>query len=266
MTYCPGTDTLYQLNSDGTSPYRLYLADLGPSGSRFDLFASAEGAFQIQKNGSRWVAAVLEASFRADSVVSAATFAPGIAPGGLAAIFGAGLSREGAKTQVTIAGRPAAVVAASPFQLNVQVPFEAPPGVTAIVVQSPYGKAEQQVEVARLAPAIFVLSGNQGAVANQDGKLNAPTNPAARGQALVIYATGLGAVRSQGSLQVSQEPVTVLISGRELTPFFAGLAPGFVGVYQVNVTIPADFPPGLSQPLTLRQGGVASNPVEVSLQ
>jgi len=266
MTYCPGTETLYQLNSDGTSPYRLYLADLGPSGSRFDLFASAEGAFQIQKNGSRWVAAVLEASFRADSVVSAATFAPGIAPGGLAAIFGAGLSREGAKTQVTIAGRPAAVVAASPFQLNVQVPFEAPPGVTAIVVQSPYGKAEQQVEVARLAPAIFVLSGNQGAVANQDGKLNAPTNPAARGQALVIYATGLGAVRSQGSLQVSQEPVTVLISGRELTPFFAGLAPGFVGVYQVNVTIPADFPPGLSQPLTLRQGGVASNPVEVSLQ
>jgi len=47
---------------------------------------------------------------------------------------------------------------------------------------------------------------------------------------------------------------------------FAGLAPGFIGLYQVNVVIPSNTPPGLGIPLTLKQGGVLSNSVGISIQ
>jgi uncharacterized protein (TIGR03437 family) len=60
--------------------------------------------------------------------------------------------------------------------------------------------------------------------------------------------------------------VAVLLNGTELPVLFAGLAPGFIGLYQVNVTIPASTPPGLGIPLALKAGGQQSNSVLVALQ
>jgi uncharacterized protein (TIGR03437 family) len=76
----------------------------------------------------------------------------------------------------------------------------------------------------------------------------------------------LGAVTQSGQLSRTSAPVTVLLNGTELSPLFAGLAPGFVGLYQVNVTVPAATPPGLGIPLTLKVGGQTSNSVLVALQ
>lgn len=266
MSFCGGADPLYQLDSDAQGTYRMTFTDLSRMGQRVDLVASAEGAFRIARSGGRWVVSVQETSVAAGGVVNAATFAPGIAPGGLAAIFGAGLARQGLRSVVEFSGKPATVVASSPFQLNVQVPADLTPGVHPMAVRSPFGEAQQDVAVSSVAPGIFVLPGSRGAVVNADGSLNSATSPAQRGQALVIYCTGLGAVRSQGNLQAAQEAVTVLLAGRALTPLFAGLTPGFVGLYQVNVVIPADQPPGLDWPLVLRQAGATSNAVPVSLQ
>ena len=101
---------------------------------------------------------------------------------------------------------------------------------------------------------------------NQDGSLNGSSNPLPRGQVLVIYATGLGAVASQGQLSVATTAVTVMLNGQPLPTAFAGLAPGTTGEYQVNVTIPAGTPPGLAVPLALQQGGQLSNTVLVAVQ
>jgi uncharacterized protein (TIGR03437 family) len=60
--------------------------------------------------------------------------------------------------------------------------------------------------------------------------------------------------------------VTVLLNTTELPVSFAGLAPGFIGLYQVNVTIPAATPPGLGIPLALKAGGQTGNSVLVALQ
>ena len=60
--------------------------------------------------------------------------------------------------------------------------------------------------------------------------------------------------------------VTAVLAGTELRPSFAGLAPGFIGLYQVNLPIPPTTPPGLDLPLLLRQGGVDGNTVSVSVQ
>jgi uncharacterized protein (TIGR03437 family) len=57
-----------------------------------------------------------------------------------------------------------------------------------------------------------------------------------------------------------ENPVTVLIGGVEAQPFYQGLAPGFVGLYQVNVFIPAGAPLGDAVPIVIKQNGIASNP------
>jgi len=83
---------------------------------------------------------------------------------------------------------------------------------------------------------------------------------------VTIYATGLGAVAAQGKLSVAETTVTVVINSTELPVAFAGLAPGFAGLYQVNVQIPTGLAPGLGIPLTLKQGEILSNVVNISLQ
>src|ERR1035437_3237280 len=206
-------------------------------------------------------------SFTADAVVNAATFTSGIAPGGILAIFGTGLSAPGGATTVDMDGVAATVLWASPFQINAQVPPGIAPGVHTLRVGSVYGVAQQSVGVSAIAPAIF-LTGNSGmgAVLNQDFSMNGPANPLPRGQVLVVYATGLGAVARQGPLSVTTAAVTAVVNGQELPAQFAGLAPGYVGLYQVNVPIPAATPPGLGVSLTLKEGGQLSNAVAVALQ
>ena len=141
------------------------------------------------------------------------------------------------------------------------------PGVHTLRVRSVYGVAQQSVSVAATAPAIFEMGNSgMGAVLNQDFSMNGPANPLPRGQVLVVYATGLGAVARQGQLSVTTAPVTAVVNGQELPVEFAGLAPGYIGLYQVNVPIPAATPPGLGVSLTLKEGGQLSNTVSVALE
>jgi uncharacterized protein (TIGR03437 family) len=60
--------------------------------------------------------------------------------------------------------------------------------------------------------------------------------------------------------------VTVTIGGQTATVQFAGLSPGFVGLYQVNVQIPTGLAPGNSVPLVITQAGIASNTVTLALK
>jgi len=78
----------------------------------------------------------------------------------------------------------------------------------------------------------------RGAILNQDGTINQPTNPARRGAIVVIFGTGFGAVSSGPALSTTVVPVTARFGSRTAPASFSGLAPGFVGLYQVNVTVP----------------------------
>ena len=132
---------------------------------------------------------------------------------------------------------------------------------------SVFGVAEAQIDVRDAAPAVFRLSPTQAAVTNQDGSLNAPNNPAARGQIVVLYGTGFGAVQAaQGSLRRTTLPVTIRGAGVDMPIVYAGLTPGSVGLYQLNVQLPADMPPGLFQLLEIRQAGVTANPVAIAIR
>jgi len=83
---------------------------------------------------------------------------------------------------------------------------------------------------------------------------------------VVVFCTGLGAVASQGALKVAQTPAIGLVQGVKWPAAFAGLSPGFIGLYQVNLPIPLTTPPSLNLDLAIQQGNVTSNTVHISIQ
>lgn len=268
LTVCDGGQPAYQLQVGAAQPFRAQLSDLAPGGSVMDLSGSSPATYKISRPQFYLAVGPQDVSFAASAVVNGATFQPGIAPGGVVSIFGAGLYGPGKATTVDMDGTPLRLLlATSPFQINAEIPLGMAPGVHSIRVQSAYGSAQQSVMVSAVAPGIFLL-GNPpiGAITNTNYSLIGPANPLPRGQSLVIYATGLGAVTQSGAYSLTKSPVTVVLNGTELATSFAGLAPNYIGLYQVNVLIPASLPPGLGIPLMLKVGGQVSNVVPVSVQ
>lgn len=262
---CDGSERAYQLTASAGFPFTV--TDLSTANARETKTPAQSTAYMVSRPAVRLELANLSTAFAANAVVNAATFGSGIAPGGLMAIFGSGLSGPGAATSIEVNGAAARVLAATPFQVNAEVPAALAPGTYPMRIQSAFGSAEQPVAVAEAAPGIFLVGGpGVGAVVNGDGKLNAPTVPARRGQVVTIYGTGFGAVNRQGALSVTRNPVVALVNGQELPVSFAGLTPGFVGLYQVNLQLPQAMAPGLELPLAVRQAGVDSNTVFLSVQ
>jgi uncharacterized protein (TIGR03437 family) len=135
-----------------------------------------------------------------------------------------------------------------------------------MALSSAYGSSQVPVTVSPVAPAVFLLSNTQGAIENQDGTINSVANPLPRGQTLVAYVTGLGTTAAHGTLNPAVTPVTALLNGVPLSPAYAGLTPGYIGLYQVNIPIPATTPPGSAISLVLQQGNAQSNAVAVAIQ
>jgi uncharacterized protein (TIGR03437 family) len=158
----------------------------------------------------------------------------------------------------------------SPTQVNAQMPFQAFGNVT-IILYTPGGVSDNfYVTVPPTAPAVF-LSGVAGPETDlptvfraDTGLLVTTSNPIHRGDSIIIYLTGMGAVAPlvtngypgpSNPLANALAAPTVAIGGVPLSVSYAGLAPGEVGVYQINAAVPASVPQGLSLPLTITQGG-----------
>jgi uncharacterized protein (TIGR03437 family) len=265
--YCDGAQPVYQAEITAAGVYKGSLTDLAAGGPRFEINGLRSGNFRISRPAVTWELSTLEASFQANSVVNAASFTADYAPGTAISIFGLGLARAGSETTVEIGGQSAQVLFATPFQVNAVLPLGLAPGNWPLRVTSLFGSSEATVDVREAAPAVFRLTGSQAAVTNQDGSLNAPNNPAPRGQVVVIYGTGFGAVQAaQGALRRTAAAVTVRAAGLELPVVYSGLTPGSIGLYQLNVQLPADMPPGLFQVFEILQGGVSANPVSVAIR
>jgi uncharacterized protein (TIGR03437 family) len=216
-----------------------------------------------------------------NSVVDAASFTSSLAAGELVSIFGQGLasgtdpapgfplptSLDGAT--VTLNGTPLALTYASPGQINAALPLDAL-GPATLRVTTPAGFAEVQINITGVAPAIF-----PSAITHADGSLVSATSPVTPGETLVIYMTGLGQVNGKlGAGQAAPPspllrvlaPVQVQIGATTpITPSFAGLTPGFVGVYQVNVAVPRDLP-AMVYPLSVSENGISSNSQNIQVQ
>jgi uncharacterized protein (TIGR03437 family) len=176
----------------------------------------------------------------------------------------------------------------SPTQINTQLPFELPIGAVTLTVSNVdrAGASVRTAPLADFAPGIFSFSGDgtgQGTILIEgSGQVARPavdpiSRPARRGEVVEIYCTGLGRVSNQPALG-QPSPVTppattvvtpiVTIGGVRSEVLFSGLSPGFVGIYQVNVRVAQNTPPGLFIPVSIRMGedGPVSNTVTIAVQ
>lgn len=217
-----------------------------------------------------------------DGVVEGAGFTPRrpLAPGSIVSLFGerlAGgiaaadrvpLTTELSGVSVRIGGQSVPLYFVSGGQINAQVPYEIAGQESVSVLVSSNGMltAPQSYFVAPAQPAIF-MAGANAAILDSQFRLITPQNPARIGDTLQIFAAGLGAVDPQvlsgsstAGLTTVRTPVTVLIGDRQASIAYQGLAPNFVGLYQVNVVVPGSVAPGDAVSIVLRQNGVNSNP------
>ena len=223
-------------------------------------------------------------------IVNGASFVPGqaIAPGSLFSIFGSQLAAApaGADTiplstslgGVTVKFVSGSTTVDAPLlflqsnQINAVVPWNLVPGeATVTVTNGSVASAPASVKIGDFSPAVFAI-GTMAAVQNVDGSLAQPagsisgrtTHPAAIGDVVIIYATGLGPVATTpaegdtpgGTVNTLHKPF-VAIGGISAEIQFSGLSPQFVGVYQLNVVIP-NVAPGDTVPVQLSLGGITS--------
>jgi len=225
-----------------------------------------------------------------NAVTNAASYrTDAVAPGAIVSLFGASLSAGTSQasaaplptvlgdTSVTFNGIPAPLYFASPQQVNAQVPFEVVTGSAIAEVVSKSGIALTQLTMGAAGPGIFTLDGSgtgDGAVIDAVAyTVVTSSHPIAAGGYLGIYCTGLGAVKpstTTGAVPANPPPQTVvnpsvLIDGQAASLLWSGLAPGFVGLYQVNAQVPATLTTG-SHRLQLVVSGAASNTVTFAVR
>ncbi len=235
----------------------------------------------------------------AGGIVNGASFARGeaLAPGSIVSVFGRNLASGqnfasrlpldvtlGGAT-LNVGGVDVPLFFSSDGQINAQLPFELTPNSRPHAVVRVRRDAleaitvPETITIAAARPGIFTVNQQgtgQGAILDLQGRLVDSTAPAAVGDVVQVFSTGLGAtqpaVRS-GQAAPGVEPlarvvvpVEARVGGRTARVLFAGLAPGFVGLYQVNVEIPEGTPANPAVPLTLLQSGVSSNTVSLALR
>ena len=219
------------------------------------------------------------------SVGNAADLTGLFAPGSLITVFGSNLNPTNIATQevplptaigqscLTANGTAIPMLFVSPGQINAQLPLHVAGRVT-MTLYTPGGISDDfYLNVQPAAPGIF-LSGTAGPLtgipvvikaANQE--LVTPSNPIHPGDDVVIYAVGLGATSPvveagnpapSAPLALATIAPDVSLGGVPLAVGYAGLAPGLIGVYQVNVKVSGHPQSGVDVPLTITQGGVTA--------
>ena len=213
-------------------------------------------------------------SYSASSIVNAATqTGDALAPNTIATIYGKNLSfttyglTQGDLTggtmppslqgvSVLVRGLASGLFYVSPGQINFLIPYELTAGtVNVVVVRNGTAGPSVNIQLASTAPGLFQWDANLPVAVHLDGKLVSPATPGKAGEVIILYAAGLGRTSpdsSSGRIASFAAPIQavsqllVLLNGKAAPPgsvTYAGLAPGFAGLYQINFLLPAGLPP-----------------------
>ena len=215
-----------------------------------------------------------------------------VAPGSIAAVFGSNLNDGSTvlstsfgldgKVVTTLGGAsatinniPVPMLYSTPIQIGVQIPFELAGQISAtiLVTVGDHTSEPSTIFLDEFGPGVFTLSqdGLGAAVVLHQDEVTPVTesNPAHPTEFVVLYGTGLGALDPPletgvaSTINRTASTVTVTIDGIPAEVPFAGAAPGFVGLNQLNVKIPASTRIASNIPLVVSVGGRQSNPVTI---
>ena len=237
-----------------------------------------------------------------NALVSAANPLGGnaVAPGSIVSLYGSDLASQVALPDpgptmpfmlggvtATMGGVSVPLFYVSPGQLNFQVPLFTLTGQASTTLTITHGdsKSSFTMLLKPYAPALFTTNqagtGQASTLIAGTASLAAPmgafpgSRPSRIGEYIEIYATGLGDVSNRTALGAasSGEPLartlaspTVTIGGVTAEVTFAGLAPGYAGLYQINARIPEGAPTGVDVPIVLTIGGIASNTATIAVE
>lgn len=232
-----------------------------------------------------------------------ATVAPGeivalfgnelIADSGIAVANSLPLPRSLQAASVYVNGVASPLYFTAKTQINFQIPYSTAAGAASVVVLRDDGIASYGlVTVVAAAPALFSADASgkgQAAAQNSDFSRNGDpatspqTKRARKGDFVVLYGTGAGALfvnasnnqpltikdgeaASSSPLAATANLPTATVGGKPATVYFSGLAPGFVGLWQLNVQVPADAPSGASVEVIVAFGGKTANRVTIAIE
>jgi uncharacterized protein (TIGR03437 family) len=235
----------------------------------------------IGQNGFS-VPAVQTVSTGAITTIYGSNFTAAGTPAAINAVANGQLSTNFAGVCVNFGSTPAPIFAVTPTQITVEIPAVTPGQVPVQVLRNCGSTTEQKSNVLTVTAqsstpeflylAINADGKNPVAAVGLDGLYIAPPSvvagarPAAPGDVLVIYALGLGAtdpaqtvgVPAGGIGSVSLPTITiggVPVASSDL--LYAGVSPGYVGLYQINLRVPAGVQSG-NQPIVVKIGANSS--------
>ncbi len=221
-----------------------------------------------------------------------------IAPGEFITIFGTGLPLRGSQVptfpmnltgvQVLINNKAVPLYLITATQVFVVVPF-AITGPTATIVLDNNGTRSNTITVPVAATSPGVASAAQngygaGAIQHADGSFVSASSPAQRGETVVVYLTGLGQVSppvvdgapapGAPGLAMTNSVLAVYVNGvcgnfpncDASNIAYQGLTPTYAGLYQINVTIPLNTPPGFAVPMAILTPNGFTDMVDIAVQ
>ena len=208
-------------------------------------------------------------AYTVSSLLNAASNAAGpFSPNTIVSLYGTGLSYEtvslggadgsylperlqGAGTYVLVNSQPAGLFYVSPTQVNFLLSSGALPGPAIVqVVRDGLAGPPVTIQLAEASPGLFQLDPDYVVATRPDGSVITPKNPAKAGEVVILYATGLGRTTplpADREIPSEAAPLTrladfeVAIDGQPLPAgdvLYAGVAPSFAGLYQINVRLP----------------------------
>jgi uncharacterized protein (TIGR03437 family) len=250
------------------------------SGAPFALAQDSYGDLFMADSGNR-----VTINYPTFTTLNGASFYPGLslAPGMIASIFGftnqfgttsssanvVPLPTQLQNVEVLVGGTPAPLYYLGDHQVNFQVPSSVPTtGTVEVTIErTDTGQilGDSFIAMNTVAPALFTVNGTgQGQVValNQDNTVNGPNNPATNGSVIQFYGTGQGVVPNMpadgtpasGLTPTPYTPQVIIGSGASNNPLpnnfvqYSGLAPGLVGVWQINALIPDTVAPTAASP------------------
>lgn len=255
----------------------------------------ASGEIYVADHSTGTIYRLVDATTRpiVSAVTNGASYAGSAVPGSFATVFGSGIvSVPGlvtaaetplpaviGETSIHIGGILAPLFAVADVagleQINFQVPWELAGRASAEVkvVTSGIESTVVQLDLPRAQPGVFFRPDGHGAILHAaNSSPVTPQSPAEPGEIVLIYATGLGPVAdlprtgspaAAASATLSQ--TTVTIGGLDAPVSYSGLAPGLVGVYQINTAVPHSAASG-PQDLVLTVEGQSSPPVRIAIR
>ncbi len=287
--------TLTVLTIDGVSFLSSFKTSMPAHGSQTaaiglkNLAVPASVAFVasgVDSSGTPWTQQLSipftgpQAPLTVAGITNGASFQQVYAPGMILTVFGTQLGnfvqsfgtvplpQYLAGFEAAVNGVPAPLYYVSPTQVNLQIPYETQTGPATLTVGNPYVNVNYRFQVAATAPGIF--TGADGALV--------PFPTASQNQTITLYITGDGQVSpslatgsapaagtSTSRLPKPRVAVTVTVGGLPATTTFVGIPAGYVGVTQINFTVPNGLSAGV-QPVVVTVGNTSSAPAKLTVQ